>query len=130
MTNRINVLDREIEVLTDAAVAWEALGLDPSSTKLTGQQVALRDRAELFVQLVSARRLRNRTRSAPILEALDGEIDALIPASMAWHSLRLPLDATGLTAAQELLRSRAKLFVDLVAARTRIESDGHNRDAK
>lgn len=55
MASRLENLNREIEALKPAATKWAELGLDLTAKGLTGVQQQLRDRAELYCELVATR---------------------------------------------------------------------------
>jgi len=54
-TTRLEVLNREIEILTPAAIQFRDLNLELTAKGLTGVQQQLADRADLYCELVAKR---------------------------------------------------------------------------
>jgi len=53
--NRLEVLNREIEILTPAAIQFMNLKVELTATGLTGVQQQLADRAAIYCELVATR---------------------------------------------------------------------------
>ena len=53
--NRLEELNREIELLTPAAIQFRDLNLELTAKNLTGVQQQLADRAALYCELVATR---------------------------------------------------------------------------
>jgi len=54
-TTRLEVLNREIEILTPAAIQFRDLNLELTAKNLTGVQQQLADRAAIYCELVAER---------------------------------------------------------------------------
>ena len=54
-TNRLEEINREIEILTPAVIRFRDLDLELTATGLTGVQQQLADRAAIYCELIAER---------------------------------------------------------------------------